>query len=296
VTDKVHAKGAYIFVQLWALGRANTGESGVKVVSSGDLPDKSKTSGGVGGDDKVKPTPLTLEDIKRYQKSFADSARLAVAAGFDGIELHGAHGYLLDQFTQPSSNNRTDSYGGSMENRCKMILETISACAESIGEEKIGIRLSPYSHFQGMNSPDNVQTFTYLCQEIHKRHPRFGYIHMVESRGDPAKLANWATASGDADEAETLDGFRKVFEGSETVFLSAGGYTADIARDVIRVHGGAVVFGRMFISNPDLPYRLRDSLELAPYDRSTFYTNDAKGYTDYEPFSQPPTRPASRLA
>lgn len=130
-----------------------------------------------------------------------------------------------------------------------MVLETIAACAEAIGEEKIGIRLSPYSHFQGMNNPDNVEVFTYLCESIHKAHPKFGYIHMVESRGDPAKLSNWAAASGHADDAETLDSFRKVFEGSETVFLSAGGYTADIARDVIRTHGGAVVFGRLFISS-----------------------------------------------
>ena len=113
----------------------------------------------------------------------------------------------------------------------------------------MGIRLSPYSNFQGMNNDDNVQVFKYLCEEIHRNHPKFGYVHMVESRGDPAKLANWAAASGHADDAETLDAFRKVFEGSETAFLSAGGYTADIAREVIKVHGGAVVFGRMFISS-----------------------------------------------
>jgi NADPH2 dehydrogenase len=132
-----------------------------------------------------------------------------------------------------------------------MILETISACAQAIGEEKLGIRLSPYSHFQGMHAEnnDNLDVFQHLCEGIHSAHPRFGYIHMVESRGDPAKLANWATASGDAKDSETLDQFRNVFKGGNTEFLSAGGYTGDIAREVIRVHGGAVVFGRMFISS-----------------------------------------------
>jgi len=125
----------------------------------------------------------------------------------------------------------------------------LEACAEAIGQEKIGIRLSPYSHFQGMSNPDNVEVFTKLCQAIHDRLPNLGYVHMVESRGDPAKLANWATAAGDAPDAETLNPFRKIFEGSATAFLSAGGYTADLAREVVQAHGGAVVFGRIFISS-----------------------------------------------
>lgn len=219
---------------------------------------------------------------------------------------------MIDQFTQSSSNNRTDQYGGSIENRIRFALETLEACAEAIGQEKIGIRLSPYSHFQGMSNPDNVEVFTKLCHAIHDRLPNLGYVHMVESRGDPAKLANWATESGDAPDAETLNPFRKIFEGSSTAFLSAGGYTADLARDVVGVHGGAVVFGRVFISSesiippsllppsrirsiatfffslksllplsyfecsleilliasdPDLPYRIKNNLELAPYDR-----------------------------
>jgi 2,4-dienoyl-CoA reductase-like NADH-dependent reductase (Old Yellow Enzyme family) len=264
-TDRVHAKGGAIFTQLWALGRANGGESGVKVVSAGDIKDASGTEGGAGGREKAVPTPLTNEDIKRYQKAFADSSKLAIEAGMDGIELHGARkssiwtsfglltrladGYLIDQFTQSSSNNRTDQYGGSIENRIRFALETLQACSDAIGQERVGIRLSPYSHFQGMSNPDNVEVFTTLCQAIHDRFPNLGYVHMVESRGDPAKLANWATESGDAPEAETLNPFRKVFEGSATAFLSAGGYTADLAREVVKTHGGAVVFGRIFISS-----------------------------------------------
>ena len=237
-----------------------------------------------------------------------------------------ADGYLLDQFTQKSANNRTDEYGGSKENRARMILETIQAVADAIGEDKVAIRLSPYSNFQGMNNDDNVEVFTYLCQQIRERFPKFAYVHMVESRGDPAKLANWATAAGDASDAETLEPFRKIFEGSETVFMSAGGYTADIAREVIKVHGGAVVFGRMFISSESrcgkprwmgLTPRPRLAIQAeaqggacpirpvsSPSDRcvgavltgrSTFYTTDAKGYTTY-PSSQPATRAASPAA
>jgi NADPH2 dehydrogenase len=130
-----------------------------------------------------------------------------------------------------------------------MIFETIQACASAIGEEKMGICLSPYSKFQGMNDLDNVALFTHLCESIHANHPKFGYVHMVESRGDPAKLSNWAVAPGHVDDAEVLEPFRKVFERSETEFLSAGGYTADIARKTVKAKGGAVVFGRVFISS-----------------------------------------------
>jgi 2,4-dienoyl-CoA reductase-like NADH-dependent reductase (Old Yellow Enzyme family) len=139
----------------------------------------------------------------------------------------------------------------------------LEACAEAIGQEKIGIRLSPYSHFQGMSNPDNVEVFTKLCQAIHDRFPNLGYVHMVESRGDPAKLANWATAAGDAPDAETLNPFRKIFEGSATAFLSAGGYTADLAREVVQAHGGAVVFGRIFISSEFNDHVLRPSYNMA---------------------------------
>lgn len=179
---------------------------------------------------------------------------------------HDLDGYLIDQFTQSSSNNRTDQYGGSIENRIRFALETLDACAEAIGQEKIGIRLSPYSHFQGMSNPDNVEVFTKLCQAIQERFPNLGYVHMVESRGDPAKLANWATAAGDAPDAETLNPFRKIFEGSATVFLSAGGYTADLAREVVQAHGGAVVFGRIFISS-ELPHYMEMFLPAAMLER-----------------------------
>lgn len=108
-----------------------------------------------------------------------------------------------------------------------------------------------------MANPDNVEVFTKLCQAIRDRFPNFGYVHMVESRGDPAKLANWATAAGDAPDAETLNPFREIFEGSPTAFLSAGGYTGDLARDVVKSHGGAVVFGRIFISSEYLVRRPR---------------------------------------
>jgi NADPH2 dehydrogenase len=126
----------------------------------------------------------------------------------------------------------------------------LEACAEAIGQEKIGIRLSPYSHFQGMSNPDNVEVFTKLCQAIHDRFPNLGYVHMVESRGD-------------APDAETLNPFRKIFEGSATAFLSAGGYTADLAREVVQAHGGAVVFGRIFISSEFNDHVLRPSYNMA---------------------------------
>lgn len=161
VTDAVHAKKSHIFIQLWALGRAATTavmkKNGLDVVSSSDLPIST---------DHAKPRALTTDEIKAYVHQYGRAAKLAIEAGFDGVEVHSANGYLLDQFIQDVCNKRTDDYGGSIENRTKFSLEAVKACVDAIGADRVGIRLSPFSHFQGMKMADPVPTFTYLINHL----------------------------------------------------------------------------------------------------------------------------------
>lgn len=154
----------------------------------------------------------------------------------------------MDQFFQESSNTRTDQYGGSVENRARFGLEVIEACATAIGEEKLGIRLSPYGHFHGTQG-GHLDVFFHVIKEIHQRFPNFGYVHMVESRGDPSKLKDWSAACGESEAYETLDAFRDVLSGGKTEFLAAGGYTSGSAAETVSKYGGGIAFGRVFISS-----------------------------------------------
>jgi 2,4-dienoyl-CoA reductase-like NADH-dependent reductase (Old Yellow Enzyme family) len=189
-------------------------------------------------------------------------------------------GYLVNQFFSPRSNKRTDNYGGSVENRARFALEILEACATAIGPGRVGIRLSPFANAQGVSSEEHLE-YIDLSKMIHERIPELGYVHFVEPRADPAKLANWNTYSAEYDESETLKPFRDVFAGSKTQFLSAGGYTPELAKEYVEQFGGGTVFGRWFISSkcfmclyvaaltpdPDLPERIRQGLPLDPYDR-----------------------------
>lgn len=274
VTDAVHEKKSFIYLQLWALGRVASeeclkGELGpnAKVVSSGDIAE--------GG---VKPTPLTEEEIQWYIKQYAQAAKNAIEAGFDGVEIHGANGYLVDQFTQDTSNNRTDKWGGSVENRARFALEVTKAVTAAVGSDRTGIRLSPFSDFQGMKMADPKPQFTYLTKELKKHN--LAYIHLVESR-----------VSGNADKegTEKVNFLVDIWDNQSPVLL-AGGFTSDSAVTAADVEfpnkNVIVVFGRYFISTPDLPFRIKNGIELNPYDRDTFYNaGEAKGYTDY-PFSK----------
>jgi 2,4-dienoyl-CoA reductase-like NADH-dependent reductase (Old Yellow Enzyme family) len=157
-------------------------------------------------------------------------------------------GYLVNQFFSPRSNKRTDNYGGSVENRARFALEILEACAAAIGPGRVGIRLSPFANAQGVSSEEHMEYVT-LSEMIHQRIPELGYVHFVEPRADPAKLANWNTYSAEYDESETLKPFRDVFAGSKTQFLSAGGYSPELAREYVEQFGGGTVFGRWFISS-----------------------------------------------
>ena len=277
VTDAVHKASGRIVLQLWHVGRI----SHRSLQPGGVLPvalSAIQPSGGTFGPD-WKPvafeTPRALEtaEIPGIVAQFAAGAQNAKRAGFDGVEVHGANGYLLDQFLQSGSNTRTDAYGGSIANRARLLLETVDAAIAVWGAGRVGVRLSPYGLFNDMRDDDPPTLFGYVASELDKR--KIAYVHVIEPR---------ATSAGgddniDHDAPKTGAMLRAAFKG---VIIGAGGFTRETALAALRDKtADAVAFGRLFISNPDLVQRLVKDLPLNPYDRSTFYGGGAKGYTDY---------------
>ena len=227
------------------------------------------------------PEPMSEVDIRQAILEFAAAARNAVQrAGFDAVEIHGANGYLPDQFLQDTCNRRTDRWGGSVENRARFHLEITRAVVQAVGSERTAMRLSPFSDFQGMLMADPRPTFEYLVQEL--RELGLVYLHLVEGR------------IGGVDEeqkrdAESSNFLVRVWDNRSPVLL-AGGFNAESARAAVegtyKDYDVGIVFGRYFVSNPDLVYRVKKGIPFAKYDRSTFYTPvQAEGYIDY-PFSQ----------
>lgn len=272
ITDAVHRKGSFIYLQLWALGRAARVNvlkaKGLDMVSSSATPMTSES-----------PTPraMTESEIQRCIADFAQASKNAITAGFDGVELHAANGYLIDQFTQDTCNARDDQWGGSVENRARFCLEISKAVVGAIGADKTAIRLSPYSTFQAMRMVHPIPQFTYLIQKL--KELKLSYLHLVESR---------VSGNADVENTEKID-FAVAAWGNTSPILLAGGFRPDSARRAVEEEYTnfdiAIVFGRYFISNPDLPYRILNDRELAPYDRGTFYKiKSPDGYIDY-PFS-----------
>lgn len=278
VTDSVHARGSYIYVQIWALGRTanielvkkEQGEDAT-LVSSSDIP--------LG--QNPPPRPLTEDEIQQYIQDFAKAAKDAVElAGFDGVEIHGANGYLIDQFTKEVANKRTDRWGGSIENRSRFALEITKAVVDAIGADRTGIRLSPYGTFQDMKVDDPKPQYTYLAKQLAPF--KLAYVHLVEPRSQGFEII---------DTPDSLEFFLDAYNKASPVLL-AGGYSAENTAEAIekRYQNGqdniVVAFGRWFISNPDLPFKLKQGIKLTPYVRDTFYlARETKGLTDY-PFSE----------
>jgi len=277
VVDGVHAKGSFIYLQLWAVGRAAEPD----VIHSEGHPYVSASSTLLEGRTEV-PKELTKDDIKRYIGLYVQAAKNAVfGAGFDGVEIHCANGYLPEQFLQDTCNQRTDEYGGSIENRARFVLEITDAVVAAVGVKKTGIRFSPWSRFLGMRMKDPIPTFSYVLHELVKRYPELAYVHFVEpvvsgdGDADPAHLTSLPNKAPDSND------FAREIWGSRT-FLTAGGFKLKDAVNVVEKHDNtAVAFGRLFIANPDLPVRFRTGAALNAYNRSTFYTPGPVGYTDY---------------
>ncbi|XP_065847155.1 putative 12-oxophytodienoate reductase 11 [Euphorbia lathyris] len=266
IVDAVHAKGGIFFCQLWHVGRvSNAGfqPNGQAPISSTDKP---FTDAG----DFTPPRRLQTDEIPQIVNDFRISARNAMEAGFDGVEIHGAHGYLIDQFMKDLVNDRTDEYGGSLENRCRFPLQVVEAIADEIGADKVGIRLSPFAHHMEAGDSNPTALGLYMAESLNK----YGilYCHVVEPR-----IKNAAETS---ETPESLVPMRKAFKGT---FLAAGGYDKEDGNKALAENrADLIVYGRLFLANPDLPKRFELDATLNKYHRETFYTSDPViGYTDY---------------
>ena len=272
VTDAVHARGGRIFAQLWHTGRAAhpsfLAPEHQDVVSASPVAIEGEVWTPAGRVPYATPRALTLDEIPRYVAAYADAARNAIAAGFDGVEVHGANGYLLDQFLRDGSNQRTDAYGGPVENRARLLLEVTRAVADAVGAERVGVRVSPFNPFQSMRDNDPAATFGYVAAQLAPL--GIAYLHVGEG----------------SDEARALTpALKRAFGGPVIV---AGGYDRARAEAVLAAGtADLVAFGVPYLANPDLPERLRDDAPLNAPDPATFYGGDERGYLDY------PTRDAA---
>ncbi|KAJ3970908.1 NADH:flavin oxidoreductase/NADH oxidase [Lentinula raphanica] len=284
IADEIHAKGCYVFMQIWALGRAAEYEDPGLEDESQPFQYVSASDVQLFGLKDKPPRPLTIPEIKEYIQNFGEAAANAVhKAGFDGVEVHAANGYLCDQFTQDVSNHRTDEYGGSVEGRCKFVLDILQEVSQTVGQDRVAVRLSPWSLFQNMRMTDPVPTFRYLVTKIKEDLPELAYFHVVEPRINGSKTE----ASDNIVQTDSNDFLRSIWRPKP--FISAGNYTRETGMRTADEKGDLIAFGRFFISNPDLPDRLMRNLPLAPFDRDTFYVRgdtSGRGYTDY-PFHKP---------
>ena len=276
VTDAIHAKGGIVFLQLWHGGRISHSS-----LNNGVLPVAPSAVTPAGNaltatfEPKPFETPRALEtsEIPGIVAAYAQAARNAIAAGFDGVEIHGANGYLLEQFLQSRSNRRTDAYGGSIENRARLMLEVTKAIVDAIGADKTGIRLSPSGRANDSGEDDPMPLYSHVIGELNK----FGlaYLHLIEPRASGA-------GQREVDHKDVPSGAEVVRPLWKGPLITAGNFKADGAFEMVDAgHADAIAFGRYFISNPDLPERIRKGAEWTPYNRATFYGGDTKGYTDY---------------
>ena len=271
ITDAVHKGGGRIFAQLWHVGRVSHPDfhGGALPVAPSALPVEGEAFTHNGKVKIVTPRALETHELPGIVAQFRAAAGNAKAAGFDGIELHGANGYLLDQFLRDGANRRTDAYGGSIANRAKFPLEVTDAVISVWGPERVGYKLSP--HFAGYSMSDSnpVETFSHLVKELGRR--KVGYIHIGEAIAGPM-----AAPAGTVRVTPIL---RSIFGGAVMV---NGGYDARSANAAIaRGEADLVAFGVPFLANPDLPARYRINGQLNAADPATFYAGEDKGYIDY---------------
>lgn len=277
VTKSVHDRGGLIFLQLWHVGRISHSSlqpNGLMPVAPSALKPSGKafTADWKQVDFEV-PRALETNEIRRIVEDYILAAENAQRAGFDGVEIHSANGYLLDQFLQSGSNQRTDEYGGSIENRSRLLLDVVDNVVRIWGSGRVGVRLSPYGTFNDMSDSHPVELFSHILEQLDKR--LIAYAHLVEPRASGAGKSD-AVAAEVPNAAEL---FRRKFAG---FYISAGGYTPDTAKQAVESNlADAIAFGRLFISNPDLPERIKVGAELNKYNRATFYGGTEKGYTDY---------------
>ncbi|WP_354701650.1 N-ethylmaleimide reductase [Paraconexibacter sp. AEG42_29] len=276
VTDAVHAQGGLMVAQLWHVGRISHSSfqpgGGLPVAPSAVVPAGRALDATFSPVAFETPRALERDEIPGVVDRFRVAAGLALEAGFDGVEVHGANGYLIQQFLEPHSNQRTDDYGGTIANRARFLLEVVDAVAGVVGPDRVGVRLSPYNTANDgyAGTEGTLELYTHVLAELASR--GLAYLHLVEPRGHRDE----PSPSG-IDSAAAL--LRPLWPGT---LIVAGGFTPASGGEIVaRGDADAVAFGRTFIANPDLPERIRTGAELNPYDRSTFYGGDHRGYTDY---------------
>src|SRR4030081_2351529 len=270
VTDRVHERGGRIFIQIWHVGRVShtslQPNNGAPVAPSA-IRAKGKTFVNNSFTDISEPRALELSEIPGVIEDFKRGTANALAAGFDGVEIHGANGYLLDQFAKDGANKRTDAYGGSIENRAKLMLEISKVVATEASAERTGIRISPVTPANDVSDSNPQPLFDYIVDHLNAL--KLVYIHVIEgATGGPRDIAPFDYAS-----------LRKRFKGA---YVANNGYDFELATKVLAANqADLIAFGKPFISNPDLVERLKKGAPLNEWDKATFYGGSAKGYTDY---------------
>ncbi|MDU9040418.1 alkene reductase [Pseudomonas corrugata] len=270
VTDAVHAAGGRIFVQLWHVGRVSHVDlqpDGAAPVAPSAIRAQTKTFVNNGFTDVSEPRALQSSELPGIVNDFRQAAANAIAAGFDGVEIHGANGYLLDQFIKDNANQRTDAYGGSIENRARLLLEVVAAVVDEIGAERTGVRISPVSPANGVSSSAPQPQYEYIVEQLNAL--GIVLLHVVEgATGGPRDVAPF-----------NYDALRQRFK---QTYLANNGYDLQLATAALNEDkADLIAFGRPFISNPDLVERLKTAAPLTPLDGTTLYGGGAEGYTDY---------------
>ena len=267
VTAAVHAQGGRIFMQIWHAGRAAhpAMNDGVETVSSTATAIEGEVQTPQGKLPNAAPRALTADEIPAVVAAYVQGAKNAIAAGFDGVEVHGANGYLIDQFLRDGANQRTDAYGGSMENRARFLFDVLTAVTAAIGADRVGLRLSPLNSYNSMIDSDPLALIGFLAEKLNAFN--LAYLHVMRSDFYQVQKGDVMTVA------------REKYKG---VLIGNMGYTSAEAEQAITDGKlDAVAFGTSFLANPDLPARIQSGAALNVPDASTFYTPGAKGYTDY---------------
>ncbi|MBC7701581.1 alkene reductase [Aquabacterium sp.] len=272
VTDAVHVHGGKIVVQLWHVGRishTSLQPDGAAPVAPSAIQADTKTFTVKGFETVSAPRALALDELPGIVEQYRVAARHAIKAGFDGVEIHAANGYLLDQFLRDKTNHRTDDYGGSIENRTRLLAEVLQAVVSEVGAERTAIRISPVTPANDISDSHPQALFNHVAEQLGKY--KLLYVHVIEG------------ATGGPRDNIPLD-YAALRQRVNAPWMVNNGYDLALAKSVLSLHGADLIaFGRPFISNPDLRLRLHDGVPLAPLDKDTLYGGGEKGYTDYPP-------------
>lgn len=277
ITEEVHNKGGRMYLQLWHTGRSSHPDfhNGEQTVSASAINPGGMVNTYEGLKPKETPRALSLDEVHSTIKDYVKAAENAIAAGFDGVEIHGANGYLIDQFICSGSNQRDDEYGGSIANRCRFGLEVVAAICKAIGNDRTAIRLSPSGTFNGMIDETPVETFSHFVKELNAF--ELSYLHIMEPYAPPGKT--YVPQDSYLQDREVTPHFRKLYKG---VLITNSGYTVEEAEEAVgNGIADGVAFGKLLIANPDLVDRIQLDKELNEWDVNTFYSGNEKGYIDY---------------